>query len=204
MERLHVQEELVLDAFRDVFYRAYSHFLSGDAAPFELRVPPHVVSVLTEGCVADLMWVLKLRAVPCAGGESGGAGEGAMVYTIPPLHRTPLTQLGDTAANWIREHFASRWEALRRGVIAGGVPSCVPSAGAAAEQVERRVGDGQGADSRTAADATGACGGTVDPVTLRGSCERASVAVVGVGCCPLRVPGLRGMRSRGIAAAVGP
>ncbi|KAF8293520.1 hypothetical protein TcYC6_0108880 [Trypanosoma cruzi] len=76
MERLHVQEELVLDAFRDVFYRAYSHFLSGDAAPFELRVPPHVVSVLTEGCVADLMWVLKLRAVPCAGGESGGGGGG--------------------------------------------------------------------------------------------------------------------------------
>ncbi|PBJ72794.1 hypothetical protein BCY84_00665 [Trypanosoma cruzi cruzi] len=163
MERLHVQEELVLDAFRDVFYRAYSHFLSGDAVPFELRVPPHVVSVLTEGCVADLMRVLKLCAVPCAGGESGGAGEDAMVYTIPPHHRTPLTQLGDTAANWIREHFASRWEALRRGVIAGGVPSGVPSAGAAAEQVERRVGDGQGADSRTEADATGACGGTVDP-----------------------------------------
>ncbi|KAF8293089.1 hypothetical protein TcYC6_0108800 [Trypanosoma cruzi] len=111
-----------------------------------------------------------------------------------------------SAANWIREHFASRWEALRRGchcrrrAIVRAVRWCCCGAGGAGGSGTARartLGRQPMQLEPVAAPWT--------PVTLRGSCERASVGQWSASaCCPLRVPGLRGMRSRGIAAAVGP
>ncbi|RNF02179.1 uncharacterized protein Tco025E_08441 [Trypanosoma conorhini] len=160
-ERLRAQEALVLDAFSDLFYRAYSHFLGGAAAPFLLLVPPQVVDALTEGGVAELMRVLRLQPEPGVGGD--GAGAGAMAYAIPPRFRAPLAQVGDTAAGWIREHFAARWEAVRQGALAGGGPARVPSAGAGAERAEGRAGDDGDAQLRAAAAAVGGGGAESPP-----------------------------------------
>ncbi|KAH9600912.1 hypothetical protein LSM04_002659 [Trypanosoma melophagium] len=171
LERVRAQEEEVLGAFADIFYRAYSHFLVNVDAPFALRVPPHVVQILTESSVVDLMRVLKLQPKPCGGTKESDDGDAAMVYVIPPKFRSPLTQTSDTAESWIRELFASRREALKRSYLAGEMPSCAPPSGTTCNSSEGLACAGEGgldtlrqlpADG-TNTDRNSACGGVFDP-----------------------------------------
>lgn len=135
MGQLRVEEADVLDDFSDVFYRAYSHFLSSNPMPFRLQVPSHATEVLTESGVAELMRALKLQ--PEMGGDAEKEGEGgAATYVIPPKFGLPLTQLSDMAAEWIKKHFASRREALKQSFLAGELVAGLPPANDGAEVTE--------------------------------------------------------------------
>nr|CCC92572.1 unnamed protein product [Trypanosoma congolense IL3000] len=122
-------EETVQDAFKDIFYNAYSHFLSTPGSSFDVVVPPNVVEIVTAASILDLMKFLKLSEKECLPGvpvpalqskphyalaaaekesQSGMSSEPPMVFVIPAKFSMPLTVMSRKAEEWIRELFATR------------------------------------------------------------------------------------------------
>ncbi|AAZ13559.1 hypothetical protein, conserved [Trypanosoma brucei brucei TREU927] len=157
-------EEMVLETFRDIFYNAYSHFLSATDRPFDVVVPPNVVNVLSPASTSELMKFLKLGrkliAEPLMQGENGipsdaaaegteaahassgqmgpVAGEQPMVFAIPEKFYTPLSMLSNKAEEWIRAHFNGRREEARKG-HGGQAEGEQPPDGGSAERDERKT-----------------------------------------------------------------
>ena len=105
-----IDRDFVLNAFEDIFYEAYGHFLRHEPGAFVFEVNRKVAQTLSEELLADLMQFLKIEH-----GTEGDAqaNNDELQFSIPVSHHTPVTRLGDEAARWIRRHYATKEQELR-------------------------------------------------------------------------------------------